>query len=151
MDKLFSPTPLNETRTSSDSATTINSVNPSTKRLHLTYWGLAAGASALTSHIWAGNFEAVTFQSRMMASVTFFLVAGALALGYCLLSKSINWRILVAAGFITCLMSDVAYSFVRQQIILIVFPATFCFSGVVFGGVMARLVNRRLDAVTVSG
>lgn len=109
------------------------------------YWCIAAALVALLTHPLAVNFERSTFNVRLLMSLGYLGIAMCLTFVYCLKNQSTNWGKVAIGGLLMLLTASVVYSFVRQELVLLVYPSLFCLPGAVFGAALAsvRFQSRR--------
>lgn len=106
---------------------------------------MAAVLVALLTHPLAVSFERPTFNVRLLMSLGYFGMAMCLTFAYCLKQQSTQWGKVAIAAVLMLLTAAAVYSFVRQELVLLVYSSLFCLPGAVFGAALASgcLQSRR--------
>lgn len=94
----------------------------------------------------AAEFNYVTFRARLVAALAYCAIALLLSFLIGLADESISWRRITSIGCLISFVAAATYSCVRQEFVLIVFPALFAFSGGILGAEIASAYLSKLSA-----
>lgn len=105
---------------------------------------MAIATSAGLAYPLAMNFEAVSFVNRLLASAAYLGTAAGLAAVYCFHAEQpLSWGRAIIGACVMLVTASVIYSLIRQQVVLLVFPALFCLPGGALGGSLALALVER--------
>lgn len=104
---------------------------------------VALGSVTLLTFPYAKNFQITLFKDRCVISMAYFGLAAILGMAYSLQwHRSYSHTKVIAGSFVMLLMADLVCSYVRHDIILIVFPALFVMPGGIFGATFRKLCKQ---------
>ncbi len=114
------------------------------------YFVAAAALIGLITRPAAASFAAEPFSTRLLMCSGYFGAAMLLTFVPCLRRRSTNWQAVALDALIMLLAASITYSFIRQELVVVVYASLFCLPGAVFGALLAGVCAERLKARTAT-